>query len=184
MLSNKIIYRLLCIFFLYILISCSRNPNQIQDTVKIWNQKHIILPIDSLVKNEVGNGIIPLSKKIKILTLIDGSCSICRESIKNIDKIRCDFDTSKVGFIIVWYSTDQFITLENMKDSLSKYQPYYFDRNNYFITLNKFPVDPMYHTFLLDSANNIVLIGAIINEKMHNLYKSETNKLISNYFKR
>ena len=56
----------------------------------------------------------------------------------------------------------------------------YVDDRQYFITNNPtIPEDAMFHTFLLDRENRIVLVGnPVHNEKLWELYKNTINQLI------
>lgn len=57
----------------------------------------------------------------------------------------------------------------------------FYDLKGNFEKLNKLPWDPIYHTFLLDKNNKVILVGSPIhNDKMWNLYKKTINTLIAN----
>lgn len=58
----------------------------------------------------------------------------------------------------------------------------YLDEQNDFITSNPtIPKDAMFHTFLLDRDNKIVLVGnPVYNEKLWGLYKNTISQLIEN----
>lgn len=55
----------------------------------------------------------------------------------------------------------------------------YFDKKGDFERLNKLPRDPIFHTFLLDEDNEVVLVGSpIYNDKMWQLYKKTIDSLV------
>jgi len=57
--------------------------------------------------------------------------------------------------------------------------PFYLDKNKEFLTLNPHvPQEPMFHTFLLDENNNVILVGDIL----HNTKKEQEFKdIIENH---
>ena len=58
----------------------------------------------------------------------------------------------------------------------------YIDDRQYFTTKNpNIPKEPLYHTFLLNRENKIVLVGnPVYNDKLWNLYKTLISQLMEN----
>lgn len=166
---------LLCLFD-----SCRSKP-QIKAVVEEWQGKELILPTSNLMKNAEKFHFNPLSKKLKILTLINASCGKCVEELVDWKKFMAQTDTSRVGFIFLCYSIDEFIGFDRMDSTTIKLSyPYFQDRDRKLIVENSFSKNILYHTFLLDEVNKVILVGnPIYHEQIRNLYLKEIQERLN-----
>lgn len=170
----KIVKLLLLLPFL---VGGCQNRNKIsfpQSAIVEFIGKEMYIP-DNL-NNKFSN----VEKKILIYVGKEG-CTECQLSlpqwkhkIRELRKI-----DKQVGIFFIVNTIDS-VEVKSFfeKESLEAFL--YFDKKNTFFVMNKIPKENNLHTFLLDNANRIVLMGSPINnEKMWNLYKevfSEYNK--------
>lgn len=163
-----------------LLISCE-NKSEIKDTVQNWQGKQLVLPNDSLMVDDYKSNVNPLSKKQKIVTVINASCGVCVSELNDWVLFMQDVDTTNVGFIFLLYSIDDLITFERMNSSdINFTYPYFNDKGKNIFAKNNFPKEKNYQTFLLDSTDHVVLIGNPIKHKeLTALYKSEIRKTSS-----
>lgn len=176
---NKLIWAFGFLIVLYaMLVSCSNKPRT-QEMVTKWRGKALTLPNDSLKEESLQHKINPLSKKIKILTIINVSCGSCINELNDWLGFMSATDTSKVGFIFLFHSIDNLTTFDEINQSFIHFQyPYFFDREMSIVKKNNLPNEKQYQTFLLDSTNRIVLIGNPNYQKeLSRLYQSEIHRL-------
>lgn len=172
-------YSILIIIFCF-LFAC-KNKSEISIIVNKWQGKQFVLPDDSLMINTYRKNINPLSKKQKIVAVIDASCGVCVSELKDWEVFMKDIDTNKVGFIFLLHSIDKLMIFEKLNSSLIHFSyPYFYDIRKMVICKNNIPENKLFQTFLLDSTNHVVLIGnPIRNNELATLYKSEIRKTIS-----
>jgi len=144
--------------------------------------RHIILPNDSLIRNLKRNYTDPLKKDIKILTIIDANCSECITNLKSWKKFITQIDTSQVGIVFVCHSIDHLMTFKNLDSTeINLSLPYFEDIGKELAAKNKLSDDKRLQTFLLDSANNVILVGNPSNNPaVAKLYEKEIKKLMKN----
>ena len=123
----------------------------------------------------------------KILVYVDSvGCTGCRLGLVDwkafID--RCQSKGYDVGFLFVIQSSDY--TKFEQKLEIEKFTyPVIYDLTDKFNSLNKFPEDDKFRTFLLDKDNKVVLIGSPIrSEKIWKLYIDVLSKTKNAVFSR
>lgn len=176
--------KMLILFF--VCISCKKNLNDsktienTKNTLSYWRERNIILPNDSLIKNHSLEFPNPKNRKIKIITLINGSCGSCIYELNEWEKFRKKINSSQLGLIYLVYSNDN---LHLFKDLLSNSKinfnhPYFEDIDKRVIGANGFSkYDTNFQTFLIDKYDNIILAGnPISNKKIKELYLKEIQK--------
>ncbi len=159
-------------------VSCKNKLDSAKVVVE-WNGKKLILPVDSLIRSSDSNNTKPLSKKVKILTTINASCGSCIGELKDWKDFMGNIDTSKVGFVFLFYSIDNLMSFEEVNRFDIKFSyPFFFDKGKVIITKNNIPDDKRRQTFLLDSMNSVVLVGnPIHNKEISQLYRNEIRRL-------
>lgn len=173
-------YVLIFTIFLIFFISCT-SKSQVNEAVNNWYGKHLFLPNDSLIFNNNENKTQPLQKKIKVLTLINGSCGSCVKEFQEWKLFMKGIDTSYVGFIFLIHSITDIESFKNRVNlSIDFKYPFYKDIGNRIILKNKFIKNSMYQTFLIDD-NIVILVGKPNTGSMYNLYRSEIDKRLKNH---
>lgn len=110
-----------------------------------------------------------------IVTYLDSTgCTSCRMKLHEWNHVINEFKALPnldVNFVMILHSTKpKEINYLLKKDSFL--HPVSFDYNNDFAKLNQLPKEYEYHTFLLDSNKEVVLIGnPVLNPKVLDLYQ-------------
>jgi hypothetical protein len=169
-----IIISVICLFASY--NAKSQNHTKTEN----WHGKKIILPSIKLMRNESQKHSNPLSKKIKIVTIINGSCAHCIDELKIWKTYMKTIDTSQVGFVYLIQSEDDLFTFKELnRDYIKLPYPYFYDINKSITKANKLTDKKTYHTFLLNNKNEVILVGnPNKNEKLLKQYNIEINKRI------
>ncbi len=175
--NKKLLKYSFIIIILSLFLSC-RNKSDVGKIVEKWYGKQFILPDDSLMMTTNGITVNPFSKKIKIVTAINGSCGACIGELKDWMSFMSDIDTCQVGLIFLIYSNDYLMAFEKINNSIIHFSyPYINDKGKKFFLKNNIPDDKLYQTFLLDSTNHVILIGnPIYRKELSAIYKSEIKK--------
>ena len=122
---------------------------------------------------------------IKLVTYIDSDgCDDC--SLKILRTWRgfvAEMDSVPSNIECVFIFAPKRI--ENLKSGLHVHRfdlPVFYDPDGAFERANpQLPANPLFHTFLLDRDNRVVLVGSPIgNPKMWELYKSTIDRLVEN----
>jgi len=168
---------------LFVLCNSCRNPkeNQIRDEVNFWVGKKVLLPKQSdLIKPLNGEQVSPLNKRIKVLTLVNASCGTCIEEFNKWKGFMDTWDTTSVGYIFLLYSDDNLMTFKKINSDFLKFQyPLFNDQDKKIIKANKFSDKKMFQTFLLNEADEIVIIGSpILNTSIADLYQYKISEMI------
>ena len=157
-------------------ISCQNNKSVVNQTVKEWQGKDILIPNGNYTYTILGRDTLYTDlwdKPYKILTYIDSiGCSACQMEIPQwmvlIDS--CKLLHLDISFIFVIHSSD-YKKLGYDIQLLGFDYPIIYDYQNSFDKINRFPPPP-YRSFLLDKNNKVQVIGSPINNpKMWELYK-------------
>ncbi|MBA0884901.1 hypothetical protein [Flavobacterium undicola] len=168
---------------LFLLLTGCQSNSQIKNDIDQWKGKYVVLPNENQIFNNKTAKTNPLSKKVKIITLVNGDCGPCVEELQEWKLFMKGIDTAYVGFVFLVNTSD----IRNFKknDSLIiklKY-PYYYDKLNKISKKNNFSQNKLHQTFLLDSNENVVLIGKPNTGKMYELYRSQIYKMQKNAVK-
>lgn len=165
------------IFFIIGMSGCinSNNPERIDDLVKEWNGKKIILP-DSMLDVRFVERINLNDADFTILSYIDGEgCLGCKLQLQLWNDFLNDIDSisdANVETLFIVNSRDKrelkyLLRSEDFKEKV------FLDINNEFQNLNSIPESPLVHTLLLDKNFNVIAIGnPISSESVEDLYKS------------
>lgn len=170
--------------FLRILISCvisacgNLHYKEIQETVTYWQKREILFPSDTVFvsySRKYGEKKMSLPKgEYSIFCYVDSTgCMSCKlqldkwgEFINQIDSI----SSNRVPFIFVFQSALKSDLIHFLKKVGFEY-PLFIDTKNSFDSLNGFPTDIQYQTFLLDRNNKVLSIGnPIYNPGVRELY--------------
>ena len=170
--------------FLCILISCvisacgNLHYKEIQETVTYWQKREILFPSDTVFvsySRKYGEKKMSLPKgEYSIFCYVDSTgCMSCKlqldkwgEFINQIDSI----SSNRVPFIFVFQSALKSDLIHFLKKVGFEY-PLFIDTKNSFDSLNGFPTDIQYQTFLLDRNNKVLSIGnPIYNPGVRELY--------------
>lgn len=166
------IFRFLSLYIILCYSNSCSNRMKIEKEIQKWQGKQLILPNNQSMINPGKYSINPLSKKLKVLTLINANCGKCVEQLTDWKNFMSSVDTSQVGFVFLCNSDDEFMLLKHTDSLIIKMSyPYFQDTNKELTSRNSFSNDIRYQTFLLDSENKVILIGnPIYHEQILNLY--------------
>lgn len=173
-------YKLILLFTLLFCISCKEcKKEQIEHIVKEWNNKKILFPEKAIFTRFVDDTVsynIP-EVDYKVVVFVDSiGCISCKlqlpkwkEFINEVNSL-CE---KNVSFMFFFQS-------KNIKELryIFKHNNFSFpvciDTNDCFNSLNHFPEDMMFQTFLVDKDNYVKVIGnPIHNLSVKDLYLSE-----------
>jgi hypothetical protein len=174
--KSKFLNIIMIVGFLF----CYQLQSQTKDQKVSLKGKKIILPSAVLLRIDGQKNINPLSKRIKIFTVINGSCALCIDDLKEWKTYMTTVDTSKVGFVFLVHSEDDLYTFKELNSNYIKLAyPYFHDVKKKIVIANKLMDNKDYQTFLLDNNNVVVLTGnPAKNKKTFKLYFDEINKRI------
>lgn len=173
--KTNMFLKVFSISFILLLSSCTSPENNTKSAIENWVSKEIIIPPNIIYKSI---GCDTISKYIfdqtfKILVYVDSvGCTSCKLGLIEwkafID--RCQSKGYDIGFLFVIQSSNY----EEFEQKMEMYQflyPVIYDLTDKFNSLNKFPKEDKFRTFLLDSNNKVILIGSPIkSDKMWKLY--------------
>ena len=175
--------------FLILLWSCQNSKKtECEELLRDMQSTPIMLPLDSMMYVDNNNKSTIHNNSYRILVYNDSrECSEC--SWKHMylwnDYVKlCDEQNYDVGFIFIIrvddYSKDYAKLCDVMK-MIGFKSSYYIDTLGVFECVNKhIPQSDIYHTFLLDKDNNVVLVGNPIKypniENLYLQYLSELHK--------
>ncbi len=158
-------------------ISCRNDQYaKIAKTVELWQERHVVIPENAIFTIQAKDTVqMDLhSKKNKILVYVDSTgCTSCRLQLHKWKEFIAEVDsaTNKETQFLFFLSPKslreaQYIT---RRDDFT--HPICIDMYNQLDSLNHFPEEEMFHTFLLDMNNKIKVIGnPIHNKRVHELY--------------
>jgi hypothetical protein len=155
----KMRYKLLIILVCFLSISCKDKKTKLTEEMQIvkeWTGKTVIIPNDTMVD----------SREYKILLYIDSTIT----SLHPLWQVYIMEMTDKVDFLFYSYSR-KVEALTEFGNSFPNCHVY-IDTIDELNKLNKFPVNPVFHCFLLDKSNKILAMGnPARNSKIWELYK-------------
>ncbi|MDR2057327.1 MAG: DUF1573 domain-containing protein [Dysgonamonadaceae bacterium] len=170
--------------FLFMVLLCvpackkEAKTADIESIVKKWQGKEIRFP-ENAVCFSMGKEIIcpVINKPYKILMYLDSaSCMSCNLKLYDWKQLIQEADSlflGKLDFLLYLQVNDDKILTNLLKKEHFEY-PVYIDRNNQMDKLNRFPNQPEFRCFLLDSDNKVLLIGnPTIHPKIWELYKTQ-----------
>lgn len=180
----KIIIKILgCILAINVLLSCSKNNGDNEDLQKLYGST-IVIPKSATIYDSVHEP--NLTTKCKIIVYYNSNgCTDCKLQELSHWKIRLrdieelsKKDSLNVSFVFV-FNPGMAIDKLNRSLNIHKLKTIVLiDTEGEFETNNSLPKNELYHTFLLDSTNKVVLIGTPTNnDKLWELYKSKIKAL-------
>lgn len=176
---KKNIFRLF-IFLLVatILTSCNKRKRAIARLVKNWQQKEILFPDNLEAKIFGRDTVCPelFTKKYKILNYIDTTgCTACQSKFHEWKLRKQEADSLHLEVAFLFVATVEFYEELETLQQINKFAiPIFYDQEGKLMQLNHLPVERGFQTFLLDSANRVILIGnPATNEKLWKLYLKE-----------
>ena len=169
---NKVIFT-----FLFISgIACQSNQRrqEMQHAINPWKDKEFIIPQLSTI-NWNGRDSCNLYSIYdhKIVYYIDGDCHACVINLPRIDSVYQTIK-SKNSVILMYVHSFNYTPMENELNRIKRSLqiPLIYDKENQFYTENKLPLDPLFHCFLVDKDNKVVVAGSFLaNQQMKELYE-------------
>jgi len=181
MIKESISYKIIILFALLFLFSCSASNTDwsemtTKDIIKSLSGQKVNIPIDLLIVNEdelvVFDSLNLYESKLKIFSLISGDCEKCINNINLWKKIEQELNPRrnvKIYFVIL--TTDPEFFIERYLPMINTSSSILIDKEYNFLKINNFPPYNRFQTFLLNDNNEIVLIGdPFYNEKSLKLY--------------
>ena len=175
---------LLLFVFAFCLTAC-KDPKkeQISEAVHAFIGKQLVVPVDSLRARIMGKDTVctdMLAPQTKILVYVDSSgCSPCKMELAawSLRLQEMEKENISVPLVFIVHSHDYSALEKSLKNSFFEY-PVFYDRHNMADSLNRFPKQDRYKTFLLDKENRVVLVGSPANnDKLWELYKQQIHRL-------
>lgn len=186
---RKIVTLIMCV---WVLASCqeSREAAMLR-LVNEWNGKEIKFPSRSVFTIQGKDTVnFPFQEAdYKVVTYIDSvGCTSCKLQLPRWKELVTEVDSltdGRVPFLFYFYPKDMKELRYLTRRDDFKY-PVCFDENDELNSLNHFPADMTFQTFLLDKANKVVAIGnPVHNPRIKDLYleiitgKSETKQVVT-----
>ncbi len=156
------------------LAACRSDKDRMGEIVEEWQGKEIILP-DDMTDFLTGDTIDLSDADFTILTYVDSTgCTGCKMKLSLWKRYLNSLDTlgySSVDFLMIVNTVDG----DELKNTLSMYaftHPLYMDQGNKIDSVNGFPDEMRFQTFLLNDRKQIMAIGSPVGstdiEKMYN----------------
>lgn len=187
-------YLLIVLLFPVLFICCRSQKDKTEERIKELMTKQIILPYskmscwinDSIQKRR------PWEKaQMKLIVYTDSSnCSEC--ALKTMymweDFVKLEKEYNSRFSLVFIFQTRQNIkpqSLASLFRITELNHPMYIDSCSIFSKSNShLPRESMYHIFLLDNKNNVVLVGSpLFNSKIEGLLRKEINKQLGKKIK-
>lgn len=166
----------LFLLLLFLIVSsCNTKKKEISRLVKEWSNKEILFP-DQLEAHIFGrdtNCPDIWKAKYKILNYTDTSgCTECKMQLYGWKQLKQQTDSLQLDLSYVFIAwVEQYEELETLQQINKCDIPFFYDRTGQMKQLNHFPEKEGFQTFLLDSANRVVLIGnPVSNPDIRDLY--------------
>lgn len=175
-----------------LICACNSQKQELQEKVEKLRSKAINIPYDRMGcwTNDSIRVISPWNKaKLKLVHYIDSAtCSTCYLQKAAINEFICNLEESSNNefynvFIISPDNKDRKRLKTDFNEKLTP-QTIFVDTANVFTEVNpNIPSELMYHTFLLDENNKVILVGnPIANEKIGNMLQDVVEKKLGKKF--
>lgn len=167
---------------LFLFTACDLKKQELKELVKTWRNKEIIFPDDLKMKI---NGRDTVDEKLfahkyKILNYVDTTgCNECMLKFYDWKLLKNQIDSLKLDVSILYVVFANKYRPVEVSQQLNKFNiPVFYDSLGIMGKQNKFPADPSFKTFLLDSSNRVIGIGnPVINKEIWKLYKDKIYSL-------
>ena len=163
------------------------NTNKtVSEIIKTFFGSEIVIPTDLRLETfgDYYDDYALLSRQLKMIVYLNAeSCVNCTMMslipVYNLHLESKEF--SKFGIVIILHSS-QHEYMEFFHETSFFSYPVFYDPEGSFERLNpNLPISALYHTFLLDKNNKVVLVGSPLhNPPLWELYKSTIQKMIDN----
>ena len=183
---------LLIISFAIILGSCRDRAEEVQEKVLMMKSVPIHLPLDEMscwINDSILTNRPREESPIKLVVYIDSpTCTECTMNslyswydYTNLEKKNKDI--LSIYFIISSEQEERVIASYFRYTGLN--HPIYIDKDNIFKTSNpSVPEEEVYHTFLLNQDDSVILVGnPLKNTQIKNLYEETLEQIIDKYQK-
>ena len=167
----------LYIFILFLLASCQENDKErIARLLNEWNRKEIKFP-DHSVFTIQGKDTVSMDYRntdFKIITYVDSiGCTSCKLQLHRWKELIAEMDSVTSGtvpFLFYFHPKDmKELRYLTRRDNFT--YPVCFDEDDEFNSLNRFPSEMTFQTFLLDKENKVIGMGnPVHNPKVKELY--------------
>lgn len=174
---KKIYYTIciiLCLGFALSVLKPDKNKKILEEIVSEWNSRKIILP-DTIIYYKYGIELVNFndssSYKILCYTNRDG-CMSCKLKLSDWKQFINKLNSLpyKVPIIFVM-NTDNIMDLRKLLRDENFSYPILIDTKDYVNTINRFPTNPRFQTFLLNQKNEVILIGnPVYSQAIEDLY--------------
>ena len=169
--------KVLYIFILFLLASCQENDKErIARLLNEWNRKEIKFP-DHSVFTIQGKDTVSMDYRntdFKIITYVDSiGCTSCKLQLHRWKELIAEMDSISSGtvpFLFYFHPKDmKELRYLTRRDNFT--YPVCFDEDDEFNSLNRFPSEMTFQTFLLDKENKVIGMGnPVHNPKVKELY--------------
>lgn len=165
------------LFILPILcISCTHKNNELNNMIKEWNEREITFPSNNIFINVHGDTI-PFDIShydYKVISYIDSlGCVSCKFKLPYWTAFIDEAEKyAKGNFIcLLFVNSNNYEDLKRTMRIEKFMHPICIDEKDSLNTLNHFPTDMNFQTFLLNKENRVVAIGnPILNPQIKELY--------------
>ncbi len=151
--------------YIFAFYGCNNDTNRsnAERVVYQWHGKTITIPNDIKLTNHGSNSSeIPIQTPYKILLYVDSAgCSSCKLNLSQWDDYIKEIDSiapGKVQFEF-WFAEWDSNEITTMLEVEGFKHPVFIDEENRINKLNGFPEQMEYQCFLLNSENEVIMIG-------------------------
>lgn len=175
----------IAIALFFLLYGCKKRNHEtnyaeeISSIVKKMTNKNIIFS-DSLLQilSESGNDNF-IREERKIISVIAGNCGACVMTLKNWES--CFREMKDQGYenrlLFIIEDIDSALFKKIYRLEIPSGMTLVFDRNSVFSKQNELPNDKMLKTFMIDTENNVVLVGnPSLDKELWILYLNELER--------
>ena len=169
--------KVLYIFILFLLASCKESDKErIARLVNEWDDKEILFPANSVFTIQ-GRDTVDFdfsNADYKVVVYVDSiGCTSCKLQLHRWKELIAEMDSVTSGtvpFLFYFHPKDvKELRYLTRRDNFT--YPVCFDEMDDFNTLNRFPGDMTFQTFLLDKDNKVIAMGnPVHNPKVKELY--------------
>ena len=170
----KLLFQILCVLCF---LSCKESEKErIARLVNEWEEKEILFPPHSVFTIQ-GKDTVSMDYRntdFKIITYVDSiGCTSCKLQLHRWKELIAEMDSVTSGtvpFLFYFHPKDmKELRYLTWRDNFT--YPVCFDEDDEFNSLNRFPSEMMFQTFLLDKENKVIGMGnPVHNPKVKELY--------------
>lgn len=164
---------------LFVLLGCNNERKEVSANICKLTNHDVIVPYDKLLLYEGRYALYEYTmlEPLNLVVYVDNSeCSSCY--LSNIqrwepflDSLRLNYDYVRTTILFTPSNEVQNSFFEKLRYTKFKY-PLYIDTCNVFSRTNRhIPSNKMYHTFLIDENNKVILVGnPLTNKKINKMF--------------